>query len=130
MAVSEQIIQVLDALCEKFGLVIDWTSTNVIPYMTTLFEKLVKYEIWTSVAWMIFMIPVAVISIKYLKWFCKMIVDHDDEFFDDLWLVFSVVGLLASIICVIAQTMDIIKCVTFPEMFVFEYVQRLMSNGG
>lgn len=130
MTVSDQIIQVLDALCERFGLVVDWTSTNVIPYMTTLFEKLVKYEIWTSVAWIIFMIPVAVISIKYLKWFCKMIVDHDSEFFDDLRMAFSVVGLLASIICVITQTMDIIKCVTFPEMFVFEYVQRLMSNGG
>ena len=30
MTVSEQIIQVLDALCEKFGLVIDWTSENAI----------------------------------------------------------------------------------------------------
>lgn len=35
MTVSDQIINVLDALCEKFGLVIDWTSENVVPYLTT-----------------------------------------------------------------------------------------------
>lgn len=54
MTVSDQIIQVLDNLCEKFGLAIDWTSENVIPYLTTLCTKLVSYEIWTSVAWLAF----------------------------------------------------------------------------
>ena len=31
MTVSEQIIQVIDALCEKFGIAIDWTTQNIIP---------------------------------------------------------------------------------------------------
>lgn len=33
MQVSDQIIQVLDAICDKFGLAVDWTSTNVLPYL-------------------------------------------------------------------------------------------------
>ena len=30
---STEIIKILDAICDKFGLVIDWTSQNVTPYM-------------------------------------------------------------------------------------------------
>lgn len=29
---SEEVIKILDALAEKFGLAIDWTSANVLPY--------------------------------------------------------------------------------------------------
>lgn len=36
MTVSEQIISVLDALCEKFGIAINWTEENVIPYVEIL----------------------------------------------------------------------------------------------
>ena len=39
MQVSDQIIQVLDALCEKFGIVINWSGENVIPYLQELIKK-------------------------------------------------------------------------------------------
>ena len=50
---SEEIIKVLDALAEKFGLAVDWTSANVIPYLEQLCGKYVNYEIVTSVVWLI-----------------------------------------------------------------------------
>ena len=69
MVVSEQIIQVLDNLCMKLGLAIDWTSENVAPYLTVLCTKLVSYEIWTSVAWLVFAtIPLIIVisfTVKY-----------------------------------------------------------------
>ena len=51
---SEEIIKVLDALAEKFGVAVDWTSANVIPYLEQLCGKYVNYEIATSVIWMLF----------------------------------------------------------------------------
>lgn len=51
---SEEIIKVLDALAEKFGLAVDWTSANVIPYLEQLCGKYVNYEIVTSVIWLLF----------------------------------------------------------------------------
>ena len=45
---SEEIIKVLDALAEKFGVAVDWTSANVIPYLEQLCSKCVNYEIATS----------------------------------------------------------------------------------
>lgn len=50
---SEEIIKVLNALAEKFGLTIDWSSKNVIPYSEQLCHKYVNYEIATSIMWIV-----------------------------------------------------------------------------
>ena len=129
MTVSDQIINVLDALCEKFGMAIDWTSANVIPYITTLCTKLISYEIWTSVAWMAIMIVLSIIWIIILRVFRAPI----QESFEDYGLLsgFIIGGSICLGIGVIAvigtQIFDIIKCTTFPEMYVFEYVQGIIN---
>ena len=50
MTVSDQIIAVLDSLCVKFGIVIDWTQENVLPYVMEIAKKFITYEIATSSA--------------------------------------------------------------------------------
>lgn len=130
MAVSEQIIQVLDALCARFGLVIDWTAENVIPYISTLCEKLVSWEIWSSVAWMAIMVVASIV------WTILMIIFREaiqDDLSDGgpvgvLPLVGCFVLGAATIIVIGTQIFDIIKCVTFPELFVFEYIKNLIST--
>lgn len=54
MNVSDQIIQVLDALCDKFGIAIDWTANNVIPQLEVLCKKFIRFEICTSIFWIVF----------------------------------------------------------------------------
>ncbi|MCU6009137.1 hypothetical protein H3U41_19955, partial [Clostridioides difficile] len=53
MEFSEQIIKILDNLSDKFGMTIDWSNKNVIPYLQTLTTKYINYEIATSVFWII-----------------------------------------------------------------------------
>ena len=48
--VSNQIIEVLNEICNKFGLTIDWTSKNVYPYLQELMGKL--YFIWLSASFL------------------------------------------------------------------------------
>ena len=139
MTVSEQIIQVLDALCEKFGLAIDWTSENVIPYLTTLGGKLISYEIWTSVFWiglMTVLVIASAIAAKRLYPVFKNGVEIDREHCDCGWQIgsfFAIIGLgifyIVSICVIGQQIIDIIKCTTFPEMYVFEYVQSIINAG-
>ena len=140
MNVSDQIIQVIDNLCEKFGLAIDWTSENVLPYLSTLCAKLVTYEIWTSVAWMSIMIVMSIASVIVTKRLVPIFKDgleKDRRNYDVGWGIgtgFSIFGLcilyLATIIVIVTQIMDIIQCVTFPEMYIFEYVQSVLNSGG
>lgn len=136
MTVSEQIIQVIDALCEKFGMAIDWTGENVIPYIEVLCGKLVAYEIGTSIARMAIMILLSIGSIvatKKLTPVFKRNIERggwDNDWDIGAW--FAIVGLvilnLVTLIVVCVQTMDIIKCVTFPEMYIFEYVSTLIQQ--
>ena len=48
MEVSDQIIKVLDEVGKRFGLAIDWTQQNIVPYLQELSHKIINYEIWTS----------------------------------------------------------------------------------
>jgi hypothetical protein len=136
MAVSDQIIQVLDTLCEKFSVAIDWTSANIIPYLTTLMGKLIQWEIWTSVAWIsIFVVLTlaSIVAIKKLAPVLKKKIENERSYEYGWTLVstLSIVGLcfwyLTTVLVVGTQIMDIIKCCTFPEMYVFEYIQGLIK---
>jgi hypothetical protein len=141
MTASEQIIQVVDMLCEKFGIAVDWTSENVIPYIETLCGKLVSYEIGTSIAWMAIWLVVSICSIVAAKKLVpvfknKIEEDRKSRYCTGDWEVgsiFAIIGLVVinfvTVMVVCTQIMDIIKCTTFPEMFVFEYVQRIISAG-
>lgn len=127
MTVSDQIIQVLDVLCEKFGIVVDWTSANALPYLTTLLGKLVQWEIWSSVAYIVFAVIGLIVCIVIGIWAAKKM-DDLDVIAAALCTVCIVCGLVA-IGALVEQVMDIIKCCTFPEMFIFEYIQGMIKSG-
>lgn len=125
MTVSNQIIEVLDALCSKFGLAIDWSSENIIPYATTLMGKLVSYEIWSSVAHIAFVFVLLIADIIFLKKTWAKNCDNID-YAAPTGMVSSVI-VIFTVLVTIAQTMDIIKCVTFPEMFVYQYLKEIIA---
>ena len=45
---SNEIIKILDDLAERFGVAIDWTAENVMPYLKELIGRLVTFEIVQS----------------------------------------------------------------------------------
>lgn len=138
MTVSEQIIQVIDSLCEKFGIAINWTGENVIPYVEILCKKLITYEVCTSAVSMLFSIVMIVGCTLLIKKFFPTFRDgwkRDLEDYNCGWIVTSIfasIGLaiiyMVSICDIYCQTTDIIKCLTFPEMYVFEYVSNLIQE--
>jgi hypothetical protein len=135
MTVSEQIIQVIDALCKRFGIAVDWTNENVVPYLQTLCDKLIAYEIVTSITWIVIMVLLSTASIIAAKKFAPILRERREEqdCYECGWTiltVFCAIGFvvvnLATFIVVSEQIMCIIKCFVFPEMHVFAYVNALM----
>ena len=136
MTFSQEIINVLNYLCEKFGIAIDWTSENVMPYLESLCEKYIRYEIFTSIAWIVIMLAITGIIAIPLSIIHKKAKIADWDFYSDeavctlatvLWVIFIAMT-FASIIVVCRQVFDIIECYTFPEKVIFEYLQSLMSS--
>jgi len=132
MEVSEQIIQVFDAICEKIGITIEWTNDNVLPYLVTLCTKLISYEIWTSVAWMAIMSVVVIVCLVINRVYRSTIKESLKEFnlLGQLVIFGHVIVWMAATAVIGTQIFDIIKCITFPEMFVFEYIQAVLNSGG
>lgn len=138
MTVSEQIIQVFDMLCKKFGIAINWTNENVIPYLEILCRKLVTYEVVTSIVWVVIaalMIIGSIIAVKKLSPTFKRGLEENKRNYDCGWevgTVFAIIGLViinvVSVCMITSQIMDIIKCAVFPEMHVFEYISALVDT--
>lgn len=139
MTVSEQIIQVINVLCEKFGIAIDWTGQNVIPYIETLCKKLITYEIATSIMWVVGMLLLSIGTIIAFKKFAprfKEGIEMNNASCSDIgWLIgtsFAITGFVGlniiSIAVIIVQIGDIIKCLTFPEMYIFEYISKFIQG--
>lgn len=132
MTVSEQIIQVLDALCAKFGIVIDWTATNVMPQLEVLCGKFIRFEIWTSIAYMV--IVTVMLAVSWIVFGATRKGAVEDDY--DVTLI-SIVNVAAGAIGAVMiliffgvvgqQSFDIIEAVTFPEKTLFDYVNGLMG---
>ncbi len=117
MTVSDEIIKVLDALGEKVGVIIDWTADNVVPYVEQLCNKYVKWEISTSIAWIV-MAVVITILMYVIGGLCEI---------EDL-IAIAVIATLITIVIVGVQVFDIIECKVFPEKVIFEKVSEMIKS--
>lgn len=126
VTVSDQIIQVLDALCDKFGLAIDWGAQNVLPYAQELMSKMVSYELWTSIMWIVVFAIFMALSGGSAMHILKQPEAEVEEFEAGLFIVLMII-FMVFFLCVVWQVTDIITCLTFPEKIVFEMMQNMMK---
>lgn len=117
MQISKEVIEILEYLCEKIGITIDWTSNNILPYVQQLAEKYIAWEISTSVAW------IAIAVIIFISSLVFTLIVHKTCSWDGIEWVVLVICFIVSTIVIGVQTFDIIECKTFPEKSLYEYIQ-------
>lgn len=131
---SEEVIKILDAFAEEFGLAIDWTSANVFPYLQQLCGKCVTYEIVTSVIWILLGVCLLFVGkylIRMMKYCWKK---YKEDWTSDCGIiaiglgVFAGLAIVGGIIIILCQTFDIVTCITFPEKIVIKELQSVYSN--
>lgn len=131
MGFSQEIINVLDYLCKKFGIAIDWTSENVMPYLEDLCGRYIKFEVNTSIAWIV--LCVGIMALAGIIWIISGIVDANiesdiSEGIKYISMVCFWVFLVISIIVGMTQAYDIIECYTLPEKVILEYLETLVKS--
>lgn len=122
---ENKVIEVIDALCDKFGIAVDWTSQNVFPYVQDLMNRIVKYEIITSVFWVVFFCFVCISSFIFMKKVCKT-EGVSDECAGVTGFLFFVL-LMATIIAIPMQFHDIVEAITIPEK---TFIDMISTYGG
>ena len=125
MTVSSEIIEVLDYLGEKFGIAIDWTSNNVLPYLQTLADKFIKWEISTSIVWIIIAIFVMVGMIVLIN--LKGVREINEETYGMLWIpIIALIIVSFMVICI--QIFDIVECNVFPEKALYDFIKVMLNK--
>lgn len=142
MQTSEQIIQVINELCKKFGIALDWTSSNVLPYIQQLGHKMIMYDLYTSIMWLIIgavlPIGISIWLIKFMNKKKKESIDNleDNEFYycdgelnEFGLLMMCLVGILLiiSIGFIVNNTQYIIQDLVFPEKTIIEFVRPYLK---
>ena len=116
---SDEIIKILDDLSERFGVVIDWSAENVLPYAQELVQKFINYEIWTSALWLVVGAAILVVAIIMTKkWW------GDDEC-EGAILIVTIPMMIIGSALFFPQAIDIITALTFPEKLLFEYLNDI-----
>lgn len=121
---SDEIIKVLDDLGDRFGIAIDWTSENALPYLQDLMSRYIKYETMTSIMWMVTGVIGLLLGIIFIYKGFKS--DDPDENDAGLVLIFTFVT-IACIVIIIFQISDIITVNTIPEKMIYEYLSNSIS---
>ena len=137
MQVSDEIIKVLDYLCEKVGIAVDWTNSNILPYIEQLCTKFVKWELATSIAWLVIGIILAIVGCCFIKpairrWQTYRLNDiiEDNAYISIVYWVIAAVLIFIGIMVISEQIFDIITCCTFPEKVIYDYIQEINNKHG
>ena len=119
---SDEIIKILDDLGQRFGIAIDWSSQNVMPYLQDLISRYIKYETMTSIMWVVIGVIVALLGVIVAYKGFK----SDDPDSVGFAVIFMLVA-IASIVVIVRQCSDIITANTIPEKMIYEYLNNSIS---
>ena len=144
---SNQVIEILNEICNKLGIAVDWTSENILPQVKIVCEKLVKYfiiqkSIMCSFGFL-FVCVVIAYGISLLKQFLQCRTTKKDNFLfeyfkysgsTDLqsytWIInviAIVIGLTGIILFGIGLS-GLIKWLTVPEIAIIEYLTDMIKG--
>lgn len=126
IAFSSQFIEIFDHLCQKFGIVVDWSAKNVVPYVQELCGRAIKYIAFKNVFFVFVFAGIFYLLWRFTKPFCSKENKWDDSFqyvkSMNVSYVFSwITRALCSIITVIGivnSILTIIRCFWIPEIII------------
>lgn len=134
---STEIIKVLDALCDKIGIAIDWSAENITPQMIDVFTRYGHYLFFDAVfssccGFFMLLFGVILFPITYKsqekkgwagkKGFCS---DLGITAYISAWLL-----IFFGFIFFVCGTSDAIKGYIVPEVLAAQKIMEILQNGG
>ncbi len=141
MTFSEQFKEVVEVVCDKIGIAIDWTQENIIPYIMEVCKRYVTLNIIEEVLFVLFgviLVVVGTILVISLSKDAKRVYENDKDGFwfetycggiePSLMGFFGIIGagiaLLVGIVCVPCGVSELLKWIFVPE---FQIIEELTS---
>lgn len=123
---SEEIIKILDDLGSRFGIAIDWTSENILPYLQDLMERFLAYKNTVAIFWIILLSIILGILILFIVELIKYRKKKDEDY-DEVFFIFCmafILLILMIVICLLVMNIhNLIQNIYIPELTVIEYLK-------
>lgn len=127
MTISSEITNILNDLGSRFGVVIDWSSQNVVPYVQDLVSRIAELEMVNS----IIAIVCGVACLVGLILIIRFAVKHWEDYVEEVvgtFVVLIFLGCLIGIFTLIPIGVNgLTKAIYLPELTAIEYIQNLMK---
>lgn len=144
MNFSDQLIKILDDLGKRFGVLVDWSGDNIMPYAQDLCSRIAKYNLATNIFGLVvvvilFLIGEALLLKLYSEWRklkkgsikIEDCVCFDEDYYgggsiSELGMAFLIVGASLTFIELIAipcYICDIIEGIYLPEKVIIDMIQ-------
>lgn len=140
---GNEVIKVLNHLGDQFGVAIDWSSANVMPYLNDLMTRMIKYGIYINIYHIIYAIFITaifiIVTIVLYKIACKMILrsEENEEHINSAKILSTAfaISLVTTVIVVLIEIGNIKDCIadiielnTVPEKYVIEIIQDKIDD--
>lgn len=123
---SEEIIKVLDNIGQKFGIAIDWTSENVLPYIQDLMHRVALNSIIGNIVGLIVGIIFLAIGIGILIYgFKQKKKDKYWEWLSEGFMQFLIIITLFTVAVIIIPvcTLGLVQAICLPEITFLNFLR-------
>lgn len=127
MTISSEITNILNDLGSRFGVVIDWTSQNVTPYIQDLISRIAKLEMCNSIIALLFGIICVIATILCIRFTVKHYEDDIDEFIGISIVTISIICGILMLVLIPVGIDGLTKAIYLPELTAIEYIQNLIK---
>lgn len=134
MTFSNEVITILNDLCAKFGIAIDWTADNVMPYVQDLGDRFVSYTLIMTIISLSIKFGILFIGLyifyRAFKWSRQLEEKSgdDDGPFALACIGFGIMGfaLLLLLLTGWSNIKTIVACNYIPETIIIDYIKTLL----
>lgn len=128
---SNEIIKILDDLARRFGVAIDWSGKNVLPYVQDLGQRIITYKMSTSILWIVLM-TIALIGVFVgILIYKKTCINKYGKLISDFYgnsVFILIVSLFIFAIVVIPKIYTVLKCNFIPETVIYEMIKTTIQR--
>ena len=122
MTFSEQLIYLIDEFAERIGIVIDWTSSSVMPYIQDLVGRYIMYElVMASVV-----TGLCIIGVIVAVYCVQKVITTDSEGVYFVCLMVAIISGTLSIMGLFTYVPVIFQLLFVPEFYIYERLMLLM----
>lgn len=128
---SEEIIKVLDNLAQKFGIAIDWTNQNILPYLQDLMGRYISLQNSYAIVWIvisIIMIIGSIILIKICLKATKKRYNTDEEAIACGFLL-SIIIITIFVVVLFVNIFGLLQNIFTPEITILNYLKTINLGG-